>query len=168
MMAQNKRKVYHGTSAAAAESIRKEQHFRESREEYEWLGWGAYFFEYERHAWRWIENQKLHPGEVLAVQLEYNDRELLDLDDPAQLDAVNREMERMNRVLKNRISVEPGEKHEKRKRWCFSCNMYRKLHPEIGIISYTFPQKRRPGQSGFAYNERQICVSKDEIITEIT
>lgn len=167
-MAQNKKTVYHGTSASAADNIRKEQHFRESKANNEWLGQGVYFFAYERHAQRWIRYRNLSPGTVLAVQLEYEDQELLDLDDPAQLEAVNHEMERLDEILKNKITIVSGKLHENWKRWCFSCNMYRKFHPEIGMISYTFPQSKTHGASYFPYNERQICVSKHHIITEIT
>jgi len=166
-MAQNKEKAYHGTSAAAADNIRKEQKFRESRADSEWLGWGVYFFAYEEHARRWINTRGLRPGTVLTVQLEYEDQERLDLDDPEQLEAMNREIERVNQILKNKIVIKPGEVHENWKRWCFSCNMYRKLHPEIGVISYTFPQSKKPGASYFRSNEKQICVSKHDIITEI-
>lgn len=167
-MAQNKKTVYHGTSVEAADNIRKEKHFRESKANNEWLGQGVYFFAYEQHAQRWIRYRKLNPGAVLTVKLEYEDQELLDLDDPAQLEAVNHEMERIDQILKNKIAVDSRKLHGNWKRWCFSCNMYRELHPEIGMISYTFPQSKPPGASYFSYNERQICVSKHDIITEIT
>lgn len=166
-MAQNKKTVYHGTSVTAAANIRKEHHFRESRTDNEWLGWGVYFFAYEQHAQRWIKNRGLSPGTVLTVQLEYRDEELLDLDDPDQLEALNHEIESLNRILKDKIVIKPGEVHENWKHWCFSCNMYRKFHPEIGMISYTFPQRKNPGASHFPCNERQICVSKHDMITEI-
>lgn len=166
-MAQNKQTAYHGTSVAAAANIRKEQHFRESRALGEWLGWGVYFFPYKEHARRWIKRRKLDPGDVLAATLEYDDQELLDLDDPVQLEAVNRMMADLDRRLFKQISAGSVEKNEKWKRWCFSCNMYRRLHPEIGLISYTFPQNKTPGAAWFPSNERQLCVSDHGIITQI-
>lgn len=166
MMVQDKEKtVYHGTSAAAAESIRREQRFHESRADNEWLGWGVYFFKYEDHARRWIQNRKLDPGDVLTVQLEYDDEELLDLDDPAQMSALNREMAKLNWLVKDKIR--PGEENETWKHWCLSCNMYRKMHKRIGVISFTFPQRKRNTPSWFPTNERQICVSRHEIIKKI-
>lgn len=166
-MAQNKKTVYHGTSVIAADNIRKEQHFRVSKADDEWLGWGVYFFAYEKHAQLWIKYRGYSPATILTVQLEYSDEELLDLDDPAQLDAVNHEIERLSKLLEDEIVIGPGEVHENWKRWCFNCNLYRRFHPEIGIISYTFPQSKKPGASYFSFNERQICVSKHDIITDI-
>lgn len=167
-MAQNKQTAYHGTSVAAAANIRKEQHFRNSEKDNEWLGSGVYFFRYKGHAQRWIKNRGLEPGDVLTVTLEYDDRELLDLDDPDQLEAVNREM--MPLINKMRLSggIKPGKRYGKWLHWCLVCNLYRKLHPEVGIIIYTFAQKKEPGASRFPSNERQICVSRHKIITQIT
>lgn len=162
-MAENKMTAYHGTSAAAAASIRKEQHFRESEEDNEWLGSGVYFFRYKGHAREWTKGM----GDVLTATLEFDDREFLDLDDPDQREALNREMEGLADVLTRGGVIRPG-KNEMRKRWCLSCNLYRKLHPEIGIISYTFPRHNPPpGLSGFSSNANQICVSRHEIITNI-
>lgn len=171
-MAQNKQTVYHGTSVAAAANIREEQHFRESRTLGEWLGWGVYFFPYKEHARRWIKTRKLDPGDVLTATLEYDDRELLDLDDPDQLEAVNCVMGKLMKTLTSQGKAHPDVKNEseqeKKKRWCLSCNMYRKLHPEIGVIIYTFPRHNPPpGPSGFPSNARQLCVAKHNLITNV-
>ncbi len=162
-MAENKMTAYHGTSAAAAASIRKEQHFRESEADNEWLGSGVYFFRYKGHARAWTKGK----GDVLTATLEYDDQELLDLDDPDQREALNRIMAGLNQRLLDQITIKPGERNEDARFWCFSCNMYRVVHPEIGIISYTFPRRNPPGASKFPSNARQICVSRHEIITSI-
>lgn len=168
-MAKNRLKVYHGTSGAAAENIRCEQHFRESRKDNEWLGHGVYFFSYQRHAEFWIVNRGLKQGTVLTVQLQFDNEALLDLDNPADLNALNQEMDRLNQIIEPHIRLDHLDKEDLWKLWCLGCNLYRKLHPEIGIISYTFPQsKKKTGISGFCSNERQLCVSKHEIIVEIT
>lgn len=168
VMAQNKQTVYHGTSFEAAANIRKEQHFRESEKDNEWLGSGIYFFRYKGHAQRWIKNRGLEPGDVLTATLEYDDRELLDLDDPDQREAVNREMIPLIQKMRRSDGIMPSKRYGKWVHWCLVCNLYRRLHPEIGIIIYTFPQAKKPGASWFPNNERQICVSKHEIITRIT
>lgn len=161
--------MYHGTSGASAESIRREQHFYESRKDNEWLGYGVYFFFYQRHAEFWIEKRHLRQGTVLTVQLQYGGEEMLDLDNPADLNALNQEMERLNQIIKPYIRLGSLDKQDLWKLWCLGCNLYRRLHPEIGIISYTFPQsKKKAGASGFYPNEKQLCVSRHEIIAEIT
>ncbi len=168
-MVKNRMKVYHGTSGAAAESIRREQRFLESRKDNEWLGHGVYFFGYQRHAEFWIVNRQLKQGTVLTVQLQFTSEEILDLDNPDDFEALNQEMARLNEIIGPHIRVGPLDRKELWKLWCLGCNLYRKLHPEIGIISYTFPQsKKKVGASGFCPNEKQLCVSRHEIIVGIT
>lgn len=162
-MADNKMTAYHGTSFEAAANIRKEQHFHKSEEDDDWLGSGVYFFPYPGLARRWTKGK----GDVLAAVLEYDDRELLDLDDPDQLEAVNRAMGKLMKTLTSQGRIRLVAVDKPQKRWCLSCNTYRDLHPEIGVISYTFPRNNPTGPSGFSGNARQICVAKDELITNI-
>lgn len=162
-MAQNKQTAYHGTSVAAAVNIRKEQHFRESEKDNEWLGRGVYFFPYRGLAQSWTKGK----GDVLTATLEYDDRELLDLDEPDQLAALNRMMKKLNKRLLDQIKIKPGDKVKDARFWCFSCNIYRELHPEVGVTSYTFSRNNPLGPSRFPSNARQICVSNHRIITSI-
>lgn len=166
-MAQNTIDAYHGTTAAAAQAIRHEKCFHASVNDNEWLGHGVYFFRYRLHAESWIRKRRLNPGEVLTVRLEYDDREMLDLDDPAQLNALNREMKHLEEMIGDSIRLGTLRGDELHKRWCLGCNLYRYLHEEIGIISYTFPQSKI-GAAQFRGNERQLCVSRQELITGIT
>lgn len=163
-MAQNKKSVYHGTSFEAAANIRKERRFRPSEEDDDWLGSGVYFFRYRGHARSWTKGR----GDVVTATLEYDDRELLDLDDPDQWELLNQEIMGLMETMTSKSKIRPGVKNGKQIRWCMSCNLYRKLHPEIGVISYTFPRRNPPpGPSGFPSNARQICVSKQQLITAI-
>lgn len=167
-MGQNKICAYHGTSARAAARIRRERFFWESRQDNEWLGTGAYFFTARKDAEDWTVKMKhrLKDGTVLTVQLAYEDREMLDLDDSAQLSAFNCELEKLEqRIGKNGTTNFDGSNGRERQ-WCFACNLYRKLHPEICITSYTF-HRGLSGISQFGRNERQLCVSQQRIITEI-
>lgn len=170
-MANNKIIAYHGTSDINAHTIRAEQHFHESRQPIEWLGWGIYFFPYKLHAERWAKNRWRRHGVVLTVQLEYDDGQMLDLDDPLQLEMVNDELADLENVIRKevRLSTEAMDKPDQWKYWCFGCNLYRKLHPEIGITSYTFSpyNRNKIGASQFRANQKQLCVSKHEIITKI-
>ena len=172
MIVNNRIEAYHGTSVENAARIQAGQYFKHSKSDHEWLGHGIYFFAYRTHAEQWIkEVKKLRAGKIVTVQLEYTDRELLDLDDPAQLQALNAEVKRVYTKVQDVISV-PQEGNKKkqleaqRKRWCFVCNLYRDLHPEIGIIFYTFSGNCIE-PSLFRANQKQICVSQDHIIKEI-
>lgn len=164
-MAENKITAYHGTSSSAADSIRKQQHFNESANDTEWLGCGIYFFAYSESAKLWIERQRarLYPGEVITVELVYNDEDMLDLDDPAQLAALNSELKKVQDRMEPFLSATIGDRY---KRWCLGCNWYSKLHPEIGIVSYTF-HRQADALSRFQSNEKQLCVKKHEIIKRI-
>lgn len=163
MMAEYRISAYHGTSLSAAKAIREEQHFNESSNDTEWLGCGVYFFAYKESAELWIKRQRkrLFPGTVITVQLEYDGKDMLDLDDPAQLANLNSELKKVQDRMEKILSAPITDRY---KRWCLGCNWYTKLHPEVGIISYTF---HRPvdGVSGFQPNEKQLCVKHHEIIT---
>lgn len=167
-MATMKQTVYHGTTEKAAQDIVKTQEIWDSEKNNEWLGKGAYFFPYFEHALYWIKRQELLPGCVVDAELEFAADSLLDLDDPAQMRQMNEELKEFYERTGQHISIHlPKEKKELWKIWCLGCNTYRKLHKEIGIISYTFPQKKYSLVSGYRGNERQICVSNHKLIKKL-
>ena len=165
MVADNKIEAYHGTSAVNATRIRSEQRFIRSETEHEWLGHGIYFFAYRADAVQWIQIKHFRGGQVVIAQLEYDDAELLDLDDPTQLNAVNDELKQLFDATQDNITVKQYQ--DRWKRWCWACNTYRDIYPEIGIIVYTFQKGGPLEPSLFRTNQRQICVSKEHIITAI-
>lgn len=166
-MAQNKENAYHGTSVDAADNILKEQHFRESRGDKEWLGTGVYFFPYRGHAEQWLKTRHIAEGTVLEVQLEYDNDQLLDLDDPDQRRIMNSTLKKLETLIREKLNVSlPAEGKDRWKQWCLGCNLYRELCPRIGITAYTFPQDQT-GISGFQDNQRQLCVSDHSIIKNI-
>jgi hypothetical protein len=68
---------YHGTSSSAAESILKEG-FRISRNSYDWLGDGVYFFqEAPQRAWDWA--LQFHPDAPAVVAAEIRIVDCIDL-----------------------------------------------------------------------------------------
>ena len=164
---------YHATSAENAKSIMSDGYFIESKKNNEWLGTGAYFFVYPYHARWWLSHDRFRGIEtgILRATLEYTDEQMLDLDDPHQLDLLEAAV---------RVAVKTGntsgaivranvDKENKPKQWCFACNLYKKLVPEIGIIKHTFtdPNGFVYKYSKFTRNQKQICVSKRTIVTEI-
>lgn len=68
-------RAYHGTTDEAAEQIRSEGKFRQSEKKWDWLGFGAYFFQDAPHrALEWAKKYSVpHYGgkpSVVAVQID--------------------------------------------------------------------------------------------------
>ncbi len=166
---------YHGTTQEAAEHIIAEHNFIDSNKNNEWLGSGVYFFEYRLHAEWWISVGRLKWQEtsILKAELNYTKDQELDLDDPAQLNE-------LDRIVQEYVKLLCGKKDGKKiaakllgntspEKWAFACNTVRKLQPNIGIILYTFPTNPnlKLGVSGFRQTQRQMCVSNHAIIGTI-
>lgn len=165
---------YHGTTRNNAEKIVVEQRFCESNRDTEWLGKGVYFFAYIAHAKWWTTHSRYskHITAVLDADLKYADEEMLDLDDPDVLDFVDEFVAEAVRIAENAGTISMGKvdlrgQHNDFKRWNFVCNTVKETIPEIGIISYTFRPKCPIGPSGYAQNQKQLCVSNHNIIGEI-
>lgn len=166
-------KGYHGTTDSSAEQIIAQQYFRPSNKDFEWLGFGVYFFAYKSHAKEWA-NREVQKDKnigklpvVLSATLIYEEDQLLDLDDPEQLRYVN---EVFCAVTDKTSSVPNAPKTDLRgkalkKQWCLLCNTYRRINRKIAITSYTFHQTRVP--NGFSYTQKQLCVSDSRIISGI-
>ena len=104
------------------------------------------------------------------ANLEYKQEQHLDLDDPDVLGVVEevvREAVRIaNEASKTGVGVNLEAEHPSKK-WNFACNTYRKICPEIGIISYTFTTPREFEYIGYTQTQKQICVSDHTIIKDI-
>ena len=157
---------YHGTTQDNASSILAENLFRKSKRKNDWLGTGIYFFEHKAHAIWWTTHSRFNGKEtaIIEVLLEFIDNQLLDLDDPAQL----QELDNLVRLYFEKANhSEPTTKPNfasDAERWCFACNLIKQADPTIAIIRYTFPVGKRNYFSGFSPTQRQICVSDDSVI----
>jgi hypothetical protein len=61
-------RAYHGTSVKAAAVICAENRIYASRNEWDWLGWGSYFWEDGLHrAWEWAREQYPEQPAVVSV-----------------------------------------------------------------------------------------------------
>lgn len=162
---------YHGTTQANAEKILQEQRFINSTKNNEWLGDGVYFFAYQNDAEWWIKanrfkNQKT---EILKADLEYTDKQLLDLDDREQLDRVETIL--LYFIKENNFEFNNGvdlSSESWDKQICWACNLIKKISPEIGIIIYTFLGKKHYKYLPVSATQRQICVSDHSIIRNIS
>ena len=166
---------YHGTTQEAADRIIAEHHFIDSNKNNEWLGTGVYFFEYKFHAEWWISVGKLkyHETSILKAELNYTKDQELDLDDPDQLNEVNKIVQEFVKILDakkdGKILAANLSADASPEKWAFACNTARKFCPNIGIILYTFPTNPNLplGASGFRQTQRQMCVSNHKIIGTI-
>lgn len=173
-LAQTTMAGYHGTIENKAKSILDTQRFYISNKPTEWLGTGSYFFQHPTHAEIWAkrESRKEHNrGQkpvVLEVFLTCDESHIFDLDDPANLFALNDFMESFfeNVGTERFVNFQALKGPEK---WCLCCNLYRKMHPDIAITKYTFADPKKQGFSGFRTTQTQLCVSKEKqnIITSI-
>ena len=86
---------YHGTLDIKANAIIEQNYFIPSSKDTEWLGKGVYFFAHKQHAIDWANREASKPRNigkascVLSVDLDYEPSDLLDLDDPEQLQMLN-------------------------------------------------------------------------------
>lgn len=72
--------AYHGTNALAAERIQSEG-FKQSRNKFDWLGAGIYFFQdSERRAMDWA--RKVHSSDPVVIRAEIDLDGCMDLLDP--------------------------------------------------------------------------------------
>lgn len=163
--------AYHGTTEKNVESILRDG-FNQSDKPYEWLGKGVYFFKYHSNASWWAENQILKPENkgqkpcVLKTTLSYTPNQMFDLDDQNKLKEFS---DFFNEELANaaaELSLQAQLKHDEKRTWCAACNLFKEAYPEIGIMAYTFTPTYNPSRYVFSPNQRQICVSDNEIIGE--
>lgn len=173
-MTRNRIEGYHGTTKANAMDILSQNHFRNSTKNNEWLGTGVYFFAYAGHAKWWCSHARFANCETVILQaiLEYRQEQLLDLDDPSTLEKVNlfvkTALEHADELGLSLGLVEFSS-FPKEKRWNFTCNLVRKLMPEIGMITKTFfPNHSTPEPTRFPCAQRQICVSDHGIIMSVS
>lgn len=164
---------YHGTTAENADKILEDQRFLDSNKNNEWLGKGVYFFAYKGHAEWWISQNKYRDKNtaVLQAKLEYEDDQLLDLDDPEQLKQLEHFIQiyinKLNKLEDRTLKIE-WSKQTPKQRICASCNLLKQYEKNIGIIIYTFSWAKCYEYSQFQINQRQICVNNHSIITTIT
>ncbi|WP_165247094.1 hypothetical protein [Paludisphaera soli] len=87
--------AFHGTTAAVAERLVDGGAFTPSTKSYEWLGQGAYFWEYApKQAWKWAERRRgnARPAVVGAMIRLGNCLDLLDPENVAWLKRIQADM----------------------------------------------------------------------------
>jgi hypothetical protein len=80
-------RAYHGTSISTAAVICTEHRIEASKNDWDWLGWGSYFWEDGLHrAWEWADQQ--HPDEPAVVSVPVRLGNCLNLCDGQQFPVV--------------------------------------------------------------------------------
>lgn len=159
---------YHGTTQSYAGKILKEQKFLPSSSKKEWLGKGVYFFDDRNHAIGWAHirarKNKESVAVVLAADVCVKSSEFFDLDIPENVLRLEDYFE---------ASIDDGEFVGGAPRFqsddelrCFTANYYKRTHPEIKVLAYTFDSTQKT-RMGFAIKQRQLCVSSHDVISNI-
>lgn len=164
----NKLIGYHGTTPENAKLILEQKYFKPSTRIDEWLGYGIYFFVHKSWAKNWIsiKYNSTRNSAVLKVLLLYSDEQLVDLDDPD-------EMECLDKMMKSLFDTVPCvdyldyTKKTSQQKMCLVCNMLKDLYTNIGIIMYTFSVPKKGSYIPYKQNQKQVCVNDSSIIKNI-
>jgi hypothetical protein len=164
-------RVYHGTLDSNANAIYKDG-FIYSKEENEWLGHGVYFFSQYSNAKQWAITEKKkskHRNKseisvVICAILKASKDNFLDLDRCDDMSKLEREIDILFYSPEGKAHGLPEFLNDAEQR-CFYCNYYRKIHPEIKIMAYTFCALKIT-KYGFPtnINSKQYCVTDNDTI----
>lgn len=176
---------FHGTKMSCKDSIIKEEFKipKKKKKDNHWLGHGIYFFaDYELAEW-WAETKvKVHrrkygsEDEPCVIQAVIRADNILNLDNPfkmIQFDDWCHEMaeEIVRKGIILNFDMGDGLRYAKYRERCFWMDQI-KEEKKIQVIIYTFT-KDNPSYAdshyhindmGLSYNEKQICVSSNDMI----
>lgn len=163
---------YHCTTMKSAESILSSG-FRPSTKPTEWLGTGVYFFENLALAKMWTPPKsadKTVPIDkvilISTLSCGVGGAALFDLDVEENMQKLQDEF---NRAIPDLDGIpnfkdDQGRQQGDIKR-CFVCNFYRQKHPEIKVLSFTFPTTQY-NQLGFSFQKKnKQIVAMPEVIS---
>jgi hypothetical protein len=131
MLAESARLIvgYHGTSARQAEVIVRERLFQLSRNDYDWLGHGVYFWEDAPYrAWRWARGK--YGTEAAVVQATVRLGRCLDLTDIRYTEAIRRAFDGLREAYAAQKKTMPMNRGKARLLDCLVINY---------VAEYVFP-----------------------------
>ena len=169
-MTQYRVNAYHGTIRPFAECILNYGEFKPSTKRIEWLGNGIYFFENLEDAVWWANTQKKRHGKegiVLSSILCCNNDQFMDLDKAVNLKKIINYAKRFTEGLEKQGKMIPRFSSENIDALrCFWCNVYKREHPNIKLLAYTF-ETATETNVGFRFKQRQFCAVDNSVISEI-
>lgn len=167
--------VYHGTIDIYAKEIVKQSVFKESNKNNEWLGKGVYFFAMKGDAQWWAELQVAKANRtdiligalpaIISTELQCLNENFFDLDERSNLATFDAFFANWLYAIKRLKKGAPEFKSEYELA-CFASNLYKKCHPNITVLAYTYNTSEKTS-SGFKFKQRQLCVSKQSDLTHI-
>lgn len=126
---------YHGTSNESADNILKENFFKPSESDEEWLGRGIYFYFDFADAYEWRNNES-----ILHSIIKIDDDEYLDLDTEEGLNICRKAIDK---IIEYGIVTDLKNKNMAQKNQCAVMNCIWKLSDTIKVMSRSFPRERK-------------------------
>lgn len=149
---------YHGTSNESADNILKENFFKLSESDKEWLGKGIYFYFDFADAYEWRNNES-----ILHSVIKIEDDEYLDLDTKEGLNICRKAIDM---VIKYGVVSNPKDKKMAQKNQCAAMNCIWRLSNTTKVMSRSFP--REPKVIEMLIDERplrkEFCVKDNSCI----
>ena len=164
MLAESERLVvgYHGTSAHHAQEVLREGVFKPSKNDFDWLGHGIYFWEFAPcRAWRWA---KLRYGtEAAVIESTIHLGRCLDLTDIRYTEAIRRTFDGLREAYAAKKKVMPVNRGKARVLDCLVINYVAEyVFPECDTVRAAFLEGPPifEGSSYFSESHIQIVVRK--------
>ena len=163
---------YHGTDSRSACRILKDQAFRISNSNKEWLGSGIYFYLEYVDAAEWsMKQRKTDSPVVVMAHICVTDDKYLDLDTEKGNYMMHKAMdilEQNNLVVKNVIDNKEGDVTASINQ-CNLANMIWILAPHLSMLISTFPEGRSKGKfiKDIRRYRREICIRDNSCIKNI-
>lgn len=163
---------FHATNNKNVDSIINEEFKIDKTRNDHWLGFGIYLFKYKIDATSWANGTyycKDNPA-IIKVNVEVEKNQYLDFDDTEEKNEFYRYFKEVLKKLSKhgRIITFKNEYQA----MCFGLNIYKK-DKNIDLIKHTFVNDRTRRQAkflefkyGYGYNEVQICITRNEVITK--
>lgn len=157
---------YHATLKIYQESI-KNNGFKLSNSEDDWLGEGVYFWDDIRNAKWWMKKNRLFPKCIFVCRLNCNLSNYLDLDNKFEMDKLDAFSKNFLNEISKRNGKKPNFKNINQIKKFF-CDMYCSKN-NISILSFTFKHDiiNKAGFKVDTLSRKQICVRETNCISII-
>lgn len=155
---------FHATTKKNADKIKKQNLFKPSTKDYEWLGKGIYFWTDYKDALFWVNNSHKNEPDmcIITAVIKEDENRILDLDIEKNMQKLDAFATAYTESIKNGSTYSPVFKNHYEMQ-CFYCELYKRIH-NINVIIYSFPI---PGHNnaGFGLKRKQMVVNDNRSIS---